>query len=827
MFVSVILPLALPQQKLTYALPPSLEGEVQVGSRVIVPLGPRRSYTAIVDSLSAEPPTFVGELKAVTEIVDTKPLLLPTGQKFWEWMSYYYMCTIGEVMKAALPSGLKMESETIVTRNADFDDDSVRLGTRQEALLNALQLGKGRSIESVEKALHMRNLLSTARSLLEIGAISIHESMNRGFKPRTEIHVRLTETYMNESRLNDFFATLKRMPAQEAMLTHYLDRADAAAAITLGNRSLLKEVAKRDLISECQNSGSALATLQRKGVLETYPYEVGRLNRKGTAEVIAPPSLSAEQQRAYDEIHTAFAQKDVCLLHGVTSSGKTEVYIHLIREAIAAGKQVLYLVPEIALTTQLTTRLARVFGDQMGVYHSKFPDNERVEVWHRQLSDKPYSLILGVRSSLFLPFQKLGLIIVDEEHETSYKQQDPAPRYNARDAAIVLASLCGAKTLLGTATPSLETYHNAKSGKYGLVEMLHRFGNIQLPQIVVDDVKELRRKRLMPTPFSPRLIEAVNHTLSEGGQAIFFQNRRGYSPSLECRTCGWVPRCDKCDVSLTYHQKMGKLVCHYCGTIYDIPTQCPACGETALRDKGYGTEKIEDAAQSVFPNARIARMDLDTTRTRNTQENLIANFEAGRTNLLIGTQMVTKGLDFKQVRIVGILNADQMLCMPDFRAYERAFSMMTQVAGRAGRYGARGMVVLQTKQPELSIIHQIVSGNYTAFYNEQIEERKAFNYPPFSRIIYIYFKHRTSQVAEEAALKFAALVRPHFANSLLGPDRPVVGRINLLYIRKIVLKVNPALPSSGVRRTLQAASSIVLSQKGMNGLNIYFDVDPL
>lgn len=828
MYLSVILPLALPQ-KLTYALPPSMEGGVGVGSRVVVPLGSSRFYTAIVESLSPTlPQDFEGKLKEVTEVIDTAPVILAEGLRFWNWMAHYYMCTPGEVMKAALPSGLKLESETLVTRNPDFaPDDSVRITPRQQAILDALPAAKGTSIAALEKQLHSRGMIAPIRRLIEMGTVSIHETMSRGFKPRTETHLRLSQNLMNETALNAFFETLKRAPAQEQLLTHYLDLADAAAALTLGSQTLLKEVSKRQLLADFPNADSALSSLLRKGALEAYPYEIERLKRFGTSQIMQPAPLSAEQQRAKEQIQTAFSKKDVCLLHGVTSSGKTEVYIHLIHEALQAGKQVLYLVPEIALTTQLTSRLSRVFGERMGVYHSKFPDNERVELWRRQLSDKPFGLMLGVRSSLFLPFRNLGLVIVDEEHETSYKQQDPAPRYNARDAAIVLASMCGAKTLLGTATPSLETYHNATTGKYALVEMFHRFGDVQLPQVVVDDVKELQRKRLMPTPFSPRLIEAVRKVIQEGGQAILFQNRRGYSPTLECRTCGWVPRCSKCDVSLTYHQRMGKLVCHYCGTIYDIPPRCPACGDTRLRDIGYGTEKIESAAQCVFPDAKIARMDLDTTRSRTSHEKIISDFEAGRTNLLIGTQMVTKGLDFNRVKVVGILNADQLLNAPDFRAYERAFSMMTQVAGRAGRRGERGLVVLQTKQPELGVVSQIVNGNYAAFYQEQMEERQEFRFPPITRLINIYFKNRTDQICEQAAQRFAALIRPHFGADILGPDRPSVSRIKNLYIRKLTLKVALDLPAPGVRRTLQAASDLTLAVSGMNGTAIHFDVDPL
>ena len=501
------------------------------------------------------------------------------------------------------------------------------------------------------------------------------------------------------------------------------------------------------------------------------------------------------------------------------------MYIQLIREVLAQGKQVLYLVPEIALTTQLTNRLGRVFGSKMGIYHSKFSDAERVELWQRQLSDKPYPLILGVRSSVFLPFQNLGLIIVDEEHETSYKQQDPAPRYQARDTAIVMATQLGAKVLLGTATPAIETYHNALTGKYGLVKMLHRFGDVQMPEIVVADVKELQRKKLMKTPFSPELTNEVHTALAQGEQAILFQNRRGYSPVLMCKACGWTPRCTRCDVTLTYHQRLNKLVCHYCGAQYNVPKLCPNCEEPNLRDMGYGTEKIESAAESIFAEAKAERMDLDTTRTRSAYERIINRFSQGRTNLLIGTQMVTKGLDFDRVRVVGILNADQILNMPDFRAYERAYQMLSQVAGRAGRRGKRGKVILQTRQVDNPIIGQIVRNDYEAMYQSQLEERQLFHFPPFYRLITIYLKHRNDDVVDHAAQHLAALLRPYFKDDLLGPDRPVVSRVQLLYIRKIMVKIAPQFTPSSVRQTLFSARDIVQHFDVYKSVNIYFDVD--
>lgn len=824
-YAEVILPLALPGT-FTYRLPEGLEGKVQEGSRVVVPFGKRKHYTAIVAGLHDNPPRDGMELKDISGTAGDAPLLLPRQLDFWKWLSYYYMCTPGEVMKAALPSGLKLESETVVTLNEDFDR-AEELEGRERELLGLLPPGKGRSIEMLQKGLRAANLLPVVRGLLEKGAIAVQESLNRQFKPRTETHVRLRPEYRDERKLNRLLDALKRSEKQAEMLLAYLELSRAAAALALGNEGLLCEVPKKELLKRASGSEAALAALRSKGVLDTYPFEVGRIRTaKALPGELAKP-LSEAQQAALDGILAAFKSHNVCLLHGVTSSGKTEVYTHLIRRELAAGRQVLYLLPEIALTTQITSRLGRAFGEQMGVYHSKFPDAERVELWQRQLSPKAFPLILGVRSSLFLPFRNLGLVIVDEEHEASYKQQDPAPRYNARDAAIMLARLYGAKVLLGTATPAIETYHNAMEGRYGLVEMNVRYGDVRLPEIHVEDTKELRRKKLMKTPFSPRLAEEIRCALENKEQVILFQNRRGYSPVLECRTCGWVPRCNCCDVSLTFHQKIGKLVCHYCGASYEIPKSCPNCEDSELRDVGYGTEKIEAAVHACFPEARTARMDLDTTRSRSAYEKIISDFQQGNTDLLIGTQMVTKGLDFDRVRVVGILNADQMLNQPDFRAHERAFQMMAQVAGRAGRRGRRGTVVLQTGQPEAPVVRQIVENDYRAMYGSQLAERELFRYPPCFRIIEIFLKHRHEAVCEAAAGCLAAMLRPHFGDNLLGPDRPAVGRIQLLYIRKMVLKVTPGLPASGVRNTLWAARAALLAQPRFKGVGTFFDVDPL
>jgi primosomal protein N' (replication factor Y) len=563
----------------------------------------------------------------------------------------------------------------------------------------------------------------------------------------------------------------------------------------------------------------------KKGVFELYTFEVGRLQGAATSTQASRP-LSGAQQKAFDEIQATFQQKGVCLLHGVTSGGKTEIYIHLIEEVLKQGKQVLYLLPEIALTTQITERLRRVFGARLGIYHSKFPDAERVEIWQKQLSEQPYDLIIGVRSSIFLPFKNLGLVIVDEEHETSYKQQDPAPRYHARNAAMVLASLYGAKTLLGTATPSLESYHNAQQGKYGLVELTERYQEIQLPEIRVIDLQDLLKRRMMKMPFSPQLLAEIRSALERKEQVILFQNRRGFAPMIECKVCGWVPKCQNCDVSLTYHKGLNQMTCHYCGAVYAVPRSCPACNGVELLHRGFGTEKIEDQILQEFPEARVARMDLDTTRTRSAYERIIRDFQEGRTDILIGTQMVSKGLDFDHVSVVGILNADTMLNFPDFRAHERAFQLMAQVAGRAGRKNRRGLVLLQTKSPQVPVIRQVVENDYWALYVSQMQERSVFHYPPYFRLIAVYLKHRKEEVLNPAAEAMAQTLRNALGRRVLGPDKPAVSRVQTLFIKKILIKVAPEDSMKKVSEFLLQVQQRMLEEPQFRSIVIYYDVDP-
>ena len=756
MFVDVILPLPL-DGVFTYSVPASMEGQVQRGFRVLVPLGRNKTYVGVISDIHNKAPEGY-QTKDILQVLDVSPILLDSQLKLWQWIADYYMSPLGEVYKAALPSGLKAED---------------------------------------------------------------------GFRPKTELYIRLTDKFKNEQALHVALNMLQRAGKQ---LTAFVDYLALSHWDTLSGQTCQEsvvEITRDELINSSHASLQTLNALVKRGLLETYELEVGRLNHGGDPHLENIKPLSSAQQDAYNQIQFSFLKKNVTLLHGVTSSGKTEIYIHLIRQALEQKKQVLYLLPEIALTVQIMQRLQHVFGNRLGIYHSKYSDAERVEIWQKQLSRHPYDVILGARSAVLLPFQHLGLVIIDEEHETSYKQQDPAPRYHARSAAIVLAQMFGAKTLLGTATPSLESYHNAKTGKYGLVTLQERYKGIELPEIQIVDIQDLQRRKMMNGPFSPLLLAKTREALERGEQVILFQNRRGYAPMIECKQCGWVPHCQHCDVSLTFHRNFNQLTCHYCGFTYQVPTECPACGCKELRTKGYGTEKIEAEVQDVFPEARIARMDLDTTRSRQAYERIISDFSAGRTNILIGTQMVSKGLDFDKVSVVGILNADSMLNYPDFRAYEHAFMMMAQVSGRAGRKGKRGLVILQTKSPGLPILDQVVRNDYPAFYQSLIAERQQFHYPPYYRLVYVYLKHRQDALVESASIEMSSRLRQLFGARVLGPDKPAVAKVKSLSIRKLVLKCEFGLNMADVRKYLALAQQQMLQDKRYSTLQIFFDVDPL
>ncbi|MBM0130348.1 replication restart helicase PriA [Segatella copri] len=647
------------------------------------------------------------------------------------------------------------------------------------------------------------------------------------FKPKMELYVELASSYRNEQALHVALNMVQRALKQSKTLTTFLALSHWDSLEGDTPREGIKKVTKEELMNEARCTAAAVKALIDRGILFTYELEVGRLNTSGEShfELIKP--LSEAQQDAYNQILLKMMNKNVVLLHGVTSSGKTEIYIHLIRKAIEEHKQVLYLLPEIALTVQIMERLHKVFGDRLGIFHSKYSDAERVEIWQKQLSGHSYDVILGARSAVFLPFQKLGLVIIDEEHENSFKQQDPSPRYHARSTAIVLASMYPeAKVLLGTATPSMESYYNAQQGKYGLVELKTRFKDIQLPEIQVVDVKDLRHRKMMTGAYSPQLLAAVREALKNGEQAILFQNRRGFAPMIECKVCGWVPKCKNCDVSLTLHKSINLLTCHYCGFTYPVPTVCPNCGSMELMGRGIGTERIEDQIAEIFPEARIARMDLDTTRTRNAYERLISDFSSGKTNLLIGTQMISKGLDFDKVRVVGILNADSMLNYPDFRAYEHAFMMMAQVSGRAGRKGKRGLVILQTKNPTLPIISQVVHNDYEALFKGILEERRMFHYPPFFHLINVFLKHKNEKVCQQASLELGKTLRSWFGERVLGPDKPAVARVKTMNIRKIVIKLENGIDQKKVREYLKYAQQMMAKDPRYGALQIYYDVDP-
>lgn len=756
-YVDVILPLPL-CGCFTYSIPNEILSKIKIGIRVVVPFGKSKTYIAIVANIHDKKPDGY-KIKDILRVIDESPILLDKQLKMWEWLADYYISPIGDVYKAALPTGMKTQD---------------------------------------------------------------------GYKPKTETYITLTEQFRNERSLHDAFNILSRATQQQKALSTFLEMShwdsincDECTEITI-------EITKEELINESHCTTTTINSLIARNILVTYEKEVGRLNKGLDPQIDKVKKLNEYQLEAYNAILFSFLKKDVCLLHGVTSSGKTEIYIHLIEQQLQKNKQVLYLLPEIALTVQIMERLQKVFGNRLGIYHSKYSDAERVEIWKKQLSDDPYDVILGARSAIFLPFKDLGMVIIDEEHETSYKQQDPAPRYNARNAAIVLAKLYGAKTLLGTATPSMESYYNAMKGKYGLVELNTRYKDIALPEIDVVNIKDLQHRKMMTGPFSPELMANIKRALSDGEQVILFQNRRGFAPMVECQECGWVPHCTNCDVSLTMHKTTNQLTCHYCGYTYQIPTVCPNCGSTKLRGRGYGTEKIEDYVKELFPEARLARMDLDTTRTRSAYERIISDFSMGRTNILIGTQMISKGLDFDNVSVVGILNADSMLNYPDFRAYEHSFMMMAQVSGRAGRKGKRGLVILQTKSPETHVISQVVSNDYKSFFSDQLEERLTFHYPPYYRLIYVYLKHRNDSVAENSGIDMASRLRQIFGSRVLGPDKPSVAKVKTMNIRKIVLKLELQINIKKVRECLRFAESQMMKDSRYDSsLQIYFDVDPL
>ena len=728
-----------------------------MGCRVVVPFGKTKTYVALVVRIHDITPKGY-KVKPLKQRIDQSPIVNALQLNLWTWISSYYLSAMGDIYKAALPSGLKAED---------------------------------------------------------------------GYKPSTELYVALAPAFQSEPSLHIALNMLKRATKQLDAFTCFLHLSHWDEIGVDVQTEKIVEITRDELVNASAQTLNVINELVKRGLLVTYEKEVGRLNDGGEPHPERVNKLNQAQQKAMDEIRLQMESKNCVLLHGVTSSGKTEIYINLIQQEIDRGRQVLYLLPEIALTVQIMSRLKKVFGRRLGIYHSKYSDAERVEIWQKQLSDEPYEVILGARSAVMLPFQRLGLVIVDEEHETSYKQQDPAPRYHARSVALVLAQMTGAKTLLGTATPSIETYRNATTGKYGLVNLSTRYSGVELPETQIVDIGDLRRRKMMVGMFSPLLLGKIREALERGEQAIVFQNRRGYAPLIECKQCGWVPHCNHCDVSLTLHRTTNQLVCHYCGFTYQVPDVCPACGCKELRPKGSGTERIEDALKEAFPEASIARMDLDTTRTRNAYERIIRDFSAGRTNILIGTQMVTKGLDFDKVSVVGILNADNMLNYPDFRAYEHAYMMMAQVGGRAGRRGKRGLVVIQTYSPNLPVISQVTRGDYLGMYNDQLSERLQFHYPPFYHLVYLYMKHSNDKTVDTAAIEVSSWLRQWFGDRVKGPVKPEVGKVKTLNIRMVVLKLENGIDMAKVRLYLKRAREAILADKRYSTLTVYYDVDPV
>jgi len=829
LFADVILPLSLPQLY-TYQITNEYIDTVEIGKRVIIQFGKQKIYSAIVFKIHSEKPQGY-EIKEILEVLDDVPVVNQIQLKFWEWIASYYMCTLGEVYKAALPSALKLESETMLALQNEDETREQPLDKDEFALYQEIKQQKKTSIKDIKSLKAGAKLMQITKSLLQKGIIKVEEELLEGYKPKYETYVKLTDELYSEVKLHEAFNQLTSAPKQLQILMTFVQMSGFL------NEANAKEVSKKELLEKAFSTQATFKSLTDKNIFETYKKEVDRLHT-ADATPLQPHALNEPQQKALNEINNKFAEKNVLLLHGITSSGKTEIYIHLIQQFLAQGKQVLYLLPEIAITSQIINRLRRIFGKKVGVYHSKFNDAERVEIWYnviRQNNEKPddetqlqvndYQIILGVRSSVFLPFSNLGLIIVDEEHENTFKQFDPAPRYHARDAAIVLATMHKAKVLLGTATPAIETYFNAQNGKYGLVKLDSRYKNIQLPEIILADLKEARKRKEMKSHFTPLLLSTMEEALTNGEQVILFQNRRGFSPFVECHTCGWVPKCEHCDCSLTYHKFNNQLICHYCGYTINNTPLCLACGDAAMQTIGFGTEKIEDEIPIFFPKAKVARMDLDTTRSKLAYQSIIQEFENGQIDILIGTQMVTKGLDFGNVSVVGILNADTMLNFPDFRAFERSYQLMAQVSGRAGRKTKRGKVIIQTSNPEHPIVTNVIANDYIDMYNREMTERQQFKYPPFHRLILINLKHKQQDVLDIAAEQFATLLRKIFAQRVLGPEYPPVNRIQNWFQKTIMLKIEK---EKSVERAKQLLNNQILKMKpAYSGLQIVVNVDPV
>ena len=814
LFVEVILPLAI-AKNYTYRVPFQLNNTVAIGKRVVVQFGKSKMYTAIIASIGSKAPDKY-EAKYILDILDDRPVVSEKQLQFWQWLSDYYLCYMGEVMNAALPSALKLASETKITLNKDITINKPSLHDKEYLIVEALEMQPELTVGDIAKLLGQKTVMPILKLMFEKNIITISEEVSERYKPRKKTFITLNPIYHDRENLRELFPILeKRAPKQADALLAYIKLARHQ-----------KNISKNELIEECGAGDGSIKSLIEKEIFFAEERNVSRLYFDED-EFSDDFQLSDSQQQALVEIKDQFKEKDVVLLHGVTSSGKTQLYIRLIEDVINSGKQVLYLLPEIALTTHIIERLRQYFGSNIGVYHSRFNDNERVEVWQKVLNHE-YKVVLGARSSVFLPFSDLGLIIVDEEHETSYKQFDPAPRYNARDAAIYLGNTYNAKVLLGSATPSFESYYNARTHKYGLAELAERFGGVELPKTEVVSIVEELKKKTMQSHFTSVLMEDIQAALANKEQVILFQNRRGYAPILMCRVCAYTPKCVNCDVSLTYHKSSGMLHCHYCGYKEETPSICPACGSTHLEYKGFGTEKVEDELSALLPEVRIARMDLDTTRSKNSLQNILNGLEEKKIDVLVGTQMVAKGLDFSDVTVIGIINADSLLKYPDYRANERSFQMLAQVSGRAGRRGKQGKVVIQTYDPNHRVIKQVIENDYKNLYLTEMEERKSFKYPPFYRIINLDIKHKNPDVLYNQAEYLATELRKNFGDRVVGPESPLVSRIRNYYIKSIMLKFERDVDSINrakaiIRDTITQFQTTKLSK----GSIVQADVDPI
>lgn len=820
LFVDIILPLSIPNTY-TYRVPFELNRQIDPGKRVIVPFGKSKFYTGIVLNVHENVPKEY-QVKYIEGVLDDHPIVVNKQFKLWEWISNYYMSPIGDVMNAALPANLKLASETKVSLHPEFTGDKSQLNDHEHTIIDALQVQDELTLKEISDLISIKTVQPLVKRLIEQKIVIVSEELNAKYSPRYQAFVEISELITRSEKLENILNELEADKRNEKQVDALLKVVDLTKWTEQNQNPVTKKILLEAGVSE-----SALHTLEKKGFINIFNAEISRLTAK-LKESKELKQLSVSQNKALNEIENYFEEKDVVLLHGVTSAGKTEIYVSLIQKVLEEGKQVLFLLPEIALTTQLISRLQAYFGDLVGVYHSRFNQNERVEIWNEVLKNTgKYRVIVGARSSVFLPFQKLGLVIVDEEHENSYKQYDPAPRYNGRDTAIVLAQLHQAKVLLGSATPSIESYYNAKENRYGLVELTERFGGVMLPEIQCADlVKELKQKT-MKSHFSSLLIEAMEEAFKNKEQVILFQNRRGYSPLWSCEMCAWTPKCKNCDVSLTYHKSSNVLKCHYCGYFLSPPASCGGCGSIKLKMLGFGTEKIEDELAIIFPGIKIQRMDLDSTRAKNAYQKIIEDFEKREVDVLVGTQMVTKGLDFDNVALVGILNADQMLNFPDFRSFERSYQLMSQVAGRAGRKSKRGKVIIQTYDPHHWIIQKVMAHDYSGMFKQEILERKNFHYPPFFRMIGIHLKDKNNDKVEMASVVLAKSLKAHFGDRILGPESPTISRIKNYFLKDIHLKFEREASPKKIKEILHQEIENILAQHDFRSVRIDVDVDPI